>query len=80
METEELPQVPEDVAWATRRTLRFTHMMVPAYFARDVKRILDSHYATKVIGFVDSATAGCDCRLLLYVESSKWQNLPKNDT
>ena len=49
METEELPQVPEDVAWATRRTLRFTHMMVPVYFARDVKRILDSRCATKVL-------------------------------
>jgi hypothetical protein len=75
METEELPQIPEDVAWATRQTLRFTHMMVPAYFASDVKRIFGSHYATQVIGFVASATAGCDCRLLLYVESSKRQNL-----
>jgi len=33
METEELPQLPVDVAWSTRQTLRFTHMMVPAYFA-----------------------------------------------
>jgi hypothetical protein len=71
METEELPQVPVDVAWSTRQTLRFTHMMVPAYFARDVKRIFFSHYATKVTGFVVSVTAGCDCCLLLYVESSK---------
>ena len=76
METEELPQVPEDVAWSSRRTLRFTHLMFPAYFARDVKRILDSHYATKAVSFEASATAGCDCSLLLYVESSKWQNLP----
>jgi len=75
METEELPQVPEDVAWATRQTLRFTHMMVPVYFSRDVKRIFDSYYATNAIGFVASATAGCDCHLLLYVESSEWQNL-----
>ena len=80
METEELPQVPEDVAWAARRTLRFAHLMVPAYSARDVKRILDSHCATKVIGFMASATAGCDCRLLLYVESSKWQNLLSKNT
>ena len=78
METEELPQVPEDVAWETRRTLRFTHVMVPVYFARDVKRIFDSHYETQVIGFVASATAGYDCRLLLCVESSKWQNLLNN--
>jgi len=49
--------------------------MVPVYFARDVKRIFDSYYATKVIGFVASATAGCDCCLLLYVESYKWQHL-----
>ena len=81
MGTEELPQVPKDVAWAARRTLRFTHaMIVPAYFARDVKRILDSHCATKVIGFVASATAGCDCRLLLCVESSKWRDFLSNNT
>ena len=65
MEMEEFPQVPEDVAWVTRRKVRFTQMMVPAYFARDVKRIFDSHYATQVIGFLALDTAGCDCRLLL---------------
>jgi hypothetical protein len=61
VETEELPQIPEDVAWETRQTLRFTQIFVPASFARDVKRIFDSHYTTKVIGFVASASAGCDC-------------------
>ena len=39
-------------------------------FSRDVKGILDSHYATNVIGFMAPATAGCDCCLILNVESS----------